>query len=341
MVGNLTKTASFGLALVFAASAHAASVTSLFSFGQLNDAEDSSAELLHVDGNNDGFLDTGDVIVGYVDIDTVNLQDPGTNASVQWSGIFALEVKGIENQAGPTGDIVFGPWADFDEFLGAAPLNDLVASQALPGTAANGLITDNPALPAGTMVRMWQRNDPPDAVTFNPGASALENIEQFGTGSYTWDLGFADPTMAASGNGLGDIESKNGEGWVATGGGLAFTAAAGINPGTNIGAGQFALSVLSNSLVPVDPHLIPTDVDANTGVSILDAIGGSAGDMADVTGNSPVKGASGVAASAGFDALNNAFFQFVPVPLPAAAWPGLVMLAGMGIARMRRRQAAC
>lgn len=320
--------------LVLAGAAQADTVNSFLRFdGVTNKASDNNAEYLLVDNNRSGFLDIGDVIVGAFDINSLN--DTGANlggatGNHQWSGVFALEVKDLRNftNAGTAierADIIFGVYDDFDLYL-----------DSLNGGSGP---SDNPAVPTGTIARFWTNSTSTSNFDTNIGGGAADpddNVATAATGSYYWDLGFGDESSAShwdatANGGAGGIVSSNGEGWVALNGGTNIAALTGVDSGTTLGTGNFGVSILGNSLGPIV-------IESTWSIFNAGVIGATAGQKVDVIGSSTVRGSDGVEEVAGFQASSDTNFTFLAVPLPTAAWPGIALLLGMGIARMRRRK---
>lgn len=290
-----------------AAPAHAAPVGSLiYTDGvTLNLASDNDAQELFLDRNQDGSLDPGDVIRGVIDISTLNSTSAnlgGLTGNSEWTTVFALRV----NATIPVGPglfrIVFGPDPTFPGYLAALD----------PGA---------PAAPAGTIVRFYE-DTTPDAdwtvslpVGYDTGGPSFVG-GAVPTASVFWDLGFA---------------GAPGEGWVVPAGPLAFTVAAGVNPGSAIGVSNFAVTLLAS---PSGYGIVPQPLDPVTAA----ILGWPAGTPVDFVGSSTVRGALGPVAAAGFDAESDANMTFLAVPLPAAVYPGMVMLGLLGVGSYRRRR---
>lgn len=320
--------------LVLAGAAQADTVNSFLRYdGVVNRASDNNAEYLLVDRDGDGFLDIGDVLVGAFDMNTLNSTPAnlgGSTGNHQWSGVFALEVKDLRNisnagAANETADIIFGAYSGFATYL--ASLN---------GGAGP---SDNPALPTNTIARFWTNPNSTTDFTTNIGGGAADpddNVATAATGEYYWDLGFADPSSAShwdptANGGAGGIVSTNGEGWVALGGGTNVGLLTSADSDTTLGTGNFGVSILGNDLGPMTTPRTWSILSAGL-------IGASIGAQVDVIGSSTVRGSDGVEEVAGFLAGSETNFGFLAVPLPAAAWPGIALLVGLGLARMRRRK---
>ncbi len=290
----------------WAAKAQAARVTDLFDAG-VNEASDENAEILAVDGNQNGSLDVGDVVQGVFNMNTLNSTGAnlgGTTGNSEWSGIFRLKVTGkIDN--GDDFTFTFGPDSGFTQ-----------ADTAL-GTSGNSL---------NAMALMWD-DTTPDA-DFRTDVATAESTAS--NGDFFWALGF-DDASAASHVESGSVVSDNGEGWVGTGG-EEFTAAAGVSPGNVIGLANFAVhrvdsTGLANNLQPL--------TEQELGAFLAGVLGADATDTADVLGSSELRGADGQLRTAGFDAGSNTNFTAVTVPTPTAASAGLMLL---GLAMFRRRR---
>jgi hypothetical protein len=315
--------------MAFAGAAQAASVNSLITYGSdnANAASDNNAEYLWIDNDGDGRLDADDVIIGAIDVNTLNSTSAnvgGSSGNDQWAGVFALQVRAIinisnANTATETGDIVFQPWGGFSAFL--ASLNG--------GSGPS----DNPALPTGTIVRLWTNSTITSNFTDenNDGTdTAFESVATAATGSYYWDLGFSDSSAASHVSG-GVIVSSNGEGWVARNGGTNIVGLMTEASDNTLGIGNFAMSLLGRGLGP--------DVGYRTlSATRIGILGGSTGDSAQVSGTSTVRGAADGEDDGGFHAGSDTNFGFVAVPLPGAALSGIAMLLGLGFVQVRRRR---
>jgi hypothetical protein len=315
--------------MAFAGGAQAATVNSIIRYppDPANAASDNNAEYLWLDNDGDGRLDAGDVIVGAIDVNTLNSTSAnlgGSTGNDQWAGVFALQVRDIINKANAdtaneTGDILFEPWGGFSAFL--ASLNG--------GSGP----ADNPALPTGTIVRLWTNSTITSNFTDEDSDgtdTAIESVATAATGTYFWDLGFSDPSAASHVSG-GVIVSSNGEGWVAKSGGTNITGLVNEPSDNTLGIGNFALSLLARGVGP----------DVGTlGLTFSRAgiLGATAGDLVQVTGTSTVRGAGSGENLGGFHAGSDTNFGFVAVPLPGAALSGIAMLLGLGFVQVRRRR---
>jgi hypothetical protein len=305
--------------IAFTGTAQAGTVNSLMNRNDSNSASDNNAEYLIVDQDSDGRLDPGDVIVGAIDINTLNSTSAnlgGFTPNDQWSGVFALQVRDIINfnSSTGTGDILFQPWSGFSGFL--ATLN-----------AGSGP-SDNPTVPTGTIVRLWTNSSATS--NFVSGGSYLASISTAASGSYFWDLGFADPTSASHVD-SGSIVSDNGEGWVARNGGIEIAGLVTQSTQDTFGTGNFALSLLGRGA-----GLGLGETPLSSGLAGL--LGATFGDTAHVTGSSTIRGSKGAEANGGFHAGSDTNFGFVALPLPGAALSGIAMLLGLGFIQHRRRK---
>jgi hypothetical protein len=323
---------------VLAGAAKADTVNSFLKRGDnpltdLNEGDDNNAEYLLVDddggdGSRTGYLDIGDVLVGAIDINTLNSTSAnlgGSTGNHQWTAVFALEVKDLRNVTTVGGvefaDIVFGAYSGFSTFLGN-----------LNGGSGP---SDNPSVNSGTIARFWTNStSTTDFLTDNSDPDV--NVATAATGSFYWDIGFADESAAShwdstANGGAGGIVSDNGEGWVVFGGQTNVGALAGASAGTKYTESNFGLNVLKNDLGPglYDQYW-----------TVLNAfqIGATAGDGVQIIGSSTVKGGAGTVATAGFQAASDSTFTFLAAPLPTAVFPGIGLLLGLGVVRSRRRR---
>ena len=287
-----------------AAPAHAASVGSLMytDGATLNLASDNDAQRLQVDLNQNGLLDPGDVMRGVIDINTLNSTPAnlgGTTGNNEWTALFEIVCIG-KVQTGPaTWSFRFAPSMGFPGWLAA-------------------LDPFAPPAPAGTMVRFYEDSTPDADFTMSLAVAYDTAGPSFvggpvPTASVFWDLGF---------------QGVLGEGWVGAGSD-AIAMAPIINPGTVVGNSNFALSLLAN---PSGYGVVPQPMDVATAA----ILGLPPGTPADLIGSSAVRGALQSTAGAGFHLDSDANLTFLAVPLPAAVYPGMVMLGLLGIGSYRR-----
>jgi hypothetical protein len=327
---------------LMAGAAQAGSLSDYINDAGVESADDDNYEYIYSDGSIAGVLEVGDVLVGCLDVNKLNGHSMALEDGLQWTGIFAIEVAGIVNGADnlkwdatqnkfvagtdgviDTGDIVFKAYGGFGSYLSSIGVDD-------SGIAA--VNTD-------VLIRMYLNDSSPYASP-TAGSDQDDAIATFANGNWFWDLGFADPTKASHISG-GNIVSDNGEGWVALAddspgnvGNLLFGTGSQLRSGDEVGTGNFAVNRLAYGLGSwtLNPILL-------SDAKVL-ALGATAGDSAEFVGQSQVSGAEGDFADQGFDVTSSTQFNFDVVPLPAAVWPGMMMLFGLGAWTIRRRKAA-
>lgn len=319
---------------MFVASADAATVGSLIQPGD-NFASDNNAEWLAVDQDGDGQLDKGDVIRGAIDINTLN----DTNANVggstgnhQWAGVFSLRVRDIINfnAVTQTGDIIFEPDPGFAAWVATLDTDRNTAGQQAPA---------GPSIATNTIARLWTNATATTNFTSNFTGSPTTNVGTAAVGTFFWDLGFKNPTAASHAvdtNGdatLDTVVSDNGEGWVAQNGGINIAFLKTATSSTTYAPGNFGLTVLQKG-GDGDFTLLLQEWTLATAFKI----GADVGDKVEIIGSSTVRGAKNFEANAGFQAGSDTNFTFLAIPLPTAAWPGLGLLFGLGLFRLRRRK---
>lgn len=330
--------------LMFTATASAATVNSLINTGgsdpsDMNYADDLNIEYLATDGGTVGTLDVGDVIRGAINFHELWSGSPsgsnlgGSTGNSQWAGVFSIKVRDILNihtDAGGTlrGDIIFEADPGFAAWVPSLDIDGL------------GTSPDGPAVAAGSVARLWETPPPPTIGLASTG-SPDDSVANFAQGDFYWDIGFADGSAASHRDAGADtilgtaddiIVSTNGEGWVSRAGGLVVSGIT-LGPADEVGASLFALAVLQSGLNPeITPHKLTT--------SEIGALGATVGDVAQITGSSTVSGPTTDQAAQGFDLSSGTRIAFLAVPLPAAIWPGAVLLLGFGAVRRRRRRRA-
>ncbi len=314
--------------LAFAASARAATVNSLMILdGETeNISSDESVEYLvdAASSGTTGVIDVGDILRGAINMNTLNSSTAnvgGSTGNDQWSAVFSIVVTGKHYNgliAGlPNYTLTFGPDAGFQTWL-----DSLDVDTSTPGVQK----PDGPSLATGTMIRMFTNKT--STVDFDGSTTADVNVATAAMGKFYWDLGFANSSGYTTVDSTGALSATVAEGWVGTGG----VTIASASSSSSFGNSNFLLSLLQNSLGPI---IKPQAVESPT-VYGLDP---TKAWTVDYEGSVNVRGA-GALATNGFDLTDNAQFEFLALPLPAAVWPGLVMLLGVGAWRRRRRLAA-
>lgn len=291
-----------------------------------NIASDESVEYL-VDAATSGtanVIDVGDILRGAINMNTLNSSGAnlgGSTGNNQWTGVFSIKVTGIASLGGGQYRLTFGPDAGFASWLATLDVDTGTAGVQAP----NG-----PSLATGTMIRMWESTT--STVDFTGSSSADVNIATAATGSFFWDLGFTpSPSGETSMDGSGNLSATEAEGWVGTG---AIALDPTLESSASFGNSNFLLSLLQNGLGPdIKPKKLSNTLAASFGLDPTKTW------YADFSGSVNVRG-PGDAINNGFDLTDNAQFQFLAVPVPAAAWTGLMMLLGLGAVRIRRRRAA-
>jgi hypothetical protein len=308
--------------IALASAAQAASVNDLIVKDgvHFNTASDESAEYVGLSGPDGSgsylnrldatrILSVGDVLRGIIDMNTIGTifgsNDVGASGNSSWQAAFSTKVISMTDADGD-GDftIVFGPDPDF-----AAWLSELHTTYG----QTDSTIAD--PVKAGTVARFFTEplgagNDS-DLVVSHAG-SPDANVATGTDGTFYWDLGF---------DGAQDV-------WI------AFDALAYAAPGTSdtfsFANANFTLSVVKRGIgVAVKPHVVG-----------LNNLGLAPATLVDVDGSISVRG-DGNSANAGFHATDNAQFRFLAiVPLPTAVWPGFLLMAFVGVKRIRRRRVA-
>jgi hypothetical protein len=283
-----------------------------------NVASDESVEYLVKGSGNTtaGVIEVGDIFRGAININTLNSNSAnvgGATSIEQWTAVFSIKVldlydRGYDNSGIEQYYITFGVDTTFQTWLDGIEEN-----------------ASDPTLGTGTMIRLYTNGT--HTADFDGSATADTNIATAATGEFYWDLGYA----AASGqtsithSGSGSLSATVAEGWVAVGG----IGVAGASSTVSFGDSNFLLNVLQyGSGVEVVAH--------DVSVPSVYGLSGASTWQSDISGSVNVRGA-GAYASNGFDLSNNAQFDFLAVPVPAATWPGLMMLFGLGAVRFRRR----
>jgi len=331
MVGKtigLTCVLAALMMLATAGNAEAGSVGSLMKLDgtTTNIASDESVEYL-VDAATSGqtdVIDVGDIFRGAINMNTLNSSGAnlgGSTGNDQWAGVFSIKVTGIVSIGGGQYRLTFGPDAGFASWLATLDTDTGTAGVQAP---------DGPSLATGTMIRMWESTTA--TVDFDGSSSADVNITTAAMGNFYWDLGFTpSPSGETTMDGSGNLSATEAEGWVGTG---AIVLDPLLESSASFGGSNFLLSVLQNGLGPViKPKQLSNTLAGSFGLDTTKTW------YADITGSVNVRG-PGDAINNGFDLTDNAQFQFLAVPVPAAAWTGLVMLFGLGAVRIRRRRTA-
>jgi hypothetical protein len=282
-----------------------------------NTASDESAEyvgLTGADGSGSYLnrLDTtrtlavGSVLRGIIDMNTLGsiygAKDVGASGNATWQAAFSTKVISMTPEGGGLFTIVFGADPDY-----AAWLSELHTTFGqTDSTIAN-------PVKAGTVARFFTEplgagNDS-DLVGAHAG-SPDENVATATDGTFYWDLGF---------DGAQDV-------WIAYG--ASPYAAPGTSDTFSFANANFTLSVVQRGVgVAVKPHEVG-----------LNNLGLATTTLVDVDGSISVRG-DGNSANAGFHATDNAQFRFLAVvPLPMAVWPGFLLMAFVGVKRIRRRR---
>lgn len=333
--------AAFAMGLaVMAGPANAASVLSLLNSGSgaagSNTLVDDNREYL-IDrvGNTTGQIDVGDSIRGLAIWSKLNGHALGEGTSNnELTAVFQVRVTGKTLVSPGVWDYSFGPDSSFAEAsaLGLGGRAMMVFYEDATPDAALDYNDPGSPLPANSI---------DDGTTFNPPSSedvsvAGANVHEeafIGTatnGSFFWAIGFTGTD--ADGDGI--FDAADGEGWEIEGAGtdnmLDFFD---IDSGNDLASANFSLNrTLTAGL-------------SGTGESLALAKKASYIDSSfnvEFNGSSTLEGIRNELTP--FEASSQSTVTFARagrtnvIPLPASAWMGLVLLGGIGMARLVRRR---
>lgn len=285
--------------------ATAATVSSQLFLGELNLLSDNSGEAQNFDGNDDGYLGLGDTLRGTLEIETVEDLTGGGSTNFLGGVTPNDELTAVFEIQVRTLTIV----ADPDGSCGTDP--NCGGGGLLSGDEI-AEYTFGPYAPfaaefgvgAGTMAAFFEDTTP----DYDRTLGTIAAIEATATdGALALELGF-----------FGDAD----EIWLATNAAVDPSLGALIPPGTAIATFNMQVSAGFNNLLPIR--------QTNAGLALGDG-------LIDVNGSGGVTGTLGITTA--YDVLDNVdlvinFF----IPLPAAAWSGIVLLGSLGVTGLIKRR---